>query len=152
MMMPTSIARPPSVVTISACRAARRPARLVGSCPISRYEKTVVSSQKTYSTIRLSERTRPSIAPANPTNTPANRPSPGSSAGEVPGTVDQRQRADAADQQDHQPGQRGHPQRQVSVELPGPRVHLGDRAARRASRRCGASAHPSPAAGTIASR
>jgi hypothetical protein len=80
MTMPTSIASPPSVVTINACRAARRLARPVGSCPINRYEKTVVSSQKTYNTMRLSEMTRPSIAPAKPTKTPANRPSPGSPA------------------------------------------------------------------------
>ena len=45
--MPTSIARPPVVVTISAVVAAARLARRDESWPIIRYEKTVVSSQNT---------------------------------------------------------------------------------------------------------
>ena len=68
------------MVTIRAWVAATRLARLVASCPISRNDRTVVSSQKTYITMRLSETTSPSIAPANATKTPANRPSPGSRA------------------------------------------------------------------------
>ncbi len=78
MMMPTSIARPPAVVTSSACIAARRFARRSGLCPISRYDRTVVSSQKTYSSTRSSERTRPSMAPAKAVSTPANRQVPSS--------------------------------------------------------------------------
>ncbi len=62
---PTSIARPPKVVTTSACSAASRLARLPGSKPMSRNEKIVVSSQNTNRSSRLSERTRPSIAPMN---------------------------------------------------------------------------------------
>ena len=42
---------------------------------MSRNEKIVVSSQNTYSARELSVVTRPSIAPAKATNTPAKRPS-----------------------------------------------------------------------------
>ncbi len=41
------MASPPSVVTVSACAAAHRLERRSVLCPISRYEKIVVSSQKT---------------------------------------------------------------------------------------------------------
>ena len=77
---PASIARPPAVVTTSACMAAARLARLAASWPMSRYEKTVVASHSTNSTITSSAMTRPYIDPANAVRTPANRPSPGSSS------------------------------------------------------------------------
>jgi hypothetical protein len=47
MIRPTSIARPPAVVTTSAWLAARRAASRRPDPPMSRYEKTVVSSQNT---------------------------------------------------------------------------------------------------------
>jgi len=79
-MSPTSIASPPRVVTSSAWVAARREARSVSSSPMSRYEQTVVSSQKTYSTMTSSARTMPAIAPAKATNVAANRPARARSA------------------------------------------------------------------------
>lgn len=80
MTNPASMARPPTVVTTNACDAAARLARSSAACPISKYDRTVVSSQKTLSKIRSSLVTRPSIAPANAVNSPANRPSDGLSA------------------------------------------------------------------------
>jgi hypothetical protein len=47
MINPTSIASPPAVVRISAWLAARRAASRDPEPPMSRYEKTVVSSQNT---------------------------------------------------------------------------------------------------------
>ena len=61
--IPTNITRPPRVVTTRASIAASRLARFVGSNPMSRKEKIVVSSQNTNSTSRSSARTSPSIAP-----------------------------------------------------------------------------------------
>jgi len=68
------------VVTISACCAARRLSASSSSWPISRNDVTLVSSQKTYSRIRSSARTSPSIAPAKAVSTPAKRPTERSSA------------------------------------------------------------------------
>ncbi len=67
---------PPKVVTSSACVAARRLSASSSSKPMSRYEVTLVSSQKTYSSSRSSARTSPSIAPEKAVSTPAKRPTP----------------------------------------------------------------------------
>ena len=72
--MPTSIARPPEVVTIRAVCAAPRLARRVGSWPISRYDSTVVSSQKTNISTRLSAVTSPSMVPAKTVRIAADLP------------------------------------------------------------------------------
>ena len=71
--MPTSMASPPVVVTMRAVIAAARLARRDESKPISRYEKTVVSSQYTYSSTRSSAVTSPSIAPAKAVSSPRTR-------------------------------------------------------------------------------
>ncbi|CAM5741959.1 hypothetical protein SHIRM173S_02196 [Streptomyces hirsutus] len=73
-MKPSSIARPPAAVTSRACRAARRCTARAPRPAISRKEATVVSSQKTYSTKRLSASTSPIIAPAKASSRAASRP------------------------------------------------------------------------------
>jgi hypothetical protein len=66
------------VVRISAWLAARRAARRLPLPPMSRNEKTVVSSQNTYSSSRSSATTRPSIEPAKAVRLPAKRAVPSS--------------------------------------------------------------------------
>ncbi|MCQ0004501.1 hypothetical protein LUX73_07080 [Actinomadura madurae] len=68
---PASITRPNAVVVSSACVAARRSSARSGrTAPIRMNELSVVSSQNTYRTSRLSASTRPVIAPANATSVP----------------------------------------------------------------------------------
>src|SRR5690554_6006497 len=78
MMMPTSIASPPNVVTSSACSAAPRLSRRPVRCPMSRYDSTLVASQNTNIKMMSSAVTNPNITPANVSRSAANRPRPGS--------------------------------------------------------------------------
>ena len=81
MTAPTSITRPPPVVTINACDAAIRDDFLPARWAMSRYDRMPVSSQKITSRIRLSAQTRPSIAPAKAISEPLYLVRPSSSGG-----------------------------------------------------------------------
>ena len=92
--MPPSKARPPALVTSSACKAAARARDSVCRLPISRNEVIDVSSQQAYRKITLSACTRPSIDPAKSTNNPARRPRSRACGSEVAGCVEEDGEAD----------------------------------------------------------
>ena len=77
---PASIASPPALVTSSACNAAARALGSVCWIPIRRNDVIDVSSQNVYRMKKLSDWTRPTIAPPNKTSTPDSRPTLGVSS------------------------------------------------------------------------
>ena len=79
----------------------------------------MVSSQKMNIRSRSSAVTRPNMAPAKASSWAPKPPRSLVLVLEVPGAVDQHQRAHAQDQQGHHPGQRIHPEGQLQLQLRG---------------------------------
>ena len=77
-MNPPSMASPPRPVMSSACSAPARAAAFSSLVPMSRNDVIEVSSQNRNSANRLSDSTRPNIAPEKASSVAANRPVTGS--------------------------------------------------------------------------
>ena len=88
-----------------------------------------MASQNMNITRMSSAVTSPYIVPAKASRRAAKRPRPGSSSGEVPGAVDEHERADAGDDEREQPGERVDPEGERDPELRDPRERFGHRAA-----------------------
>ena len=85
----------------------------------------MVSSQNTYSSSRSSARTRPEHRAGEGDEVAGERRQPRLVVGEVPGAVDQHQRADPGDDQRHHPLQGPHREGQVHVQRRHPAIDLG---------------------------